>query len=67
MEVALKVKELVAELLKQDQDLEVGMLTATDEYWGDIYGRVTGLEITYEGLDGPKSGRVEKCIVLKDL
>ena len=50
----MKVKELLEALQGVDPELDVAVLTATDEYWGNLYGIADNACREYCSIDGPK-------------
>lgn len=57
----------MAKLALVDQELDVAVLTSTDEYWGHIYGKASANESGVERIqtDGPKCGYSADCFVIR--
>jgi len=62
----MKIKDLRKIMdAANDEELDVAVLSATDEYWGNIYGVAEYAEVRTEQTNGPKSGQSAKCLVIE--
>ena len=59
----MKVKELIEQLAVLDQEAEVAVLSATDEYWGNIYSRARYVSTGQYQIDGPKKGESNAVLI----
>lgn len=60
----MKVKELLSQLAKVDQELDVALVYDISEYWGELFHIAGEVQVTSVQVDGPKrEGTV--CLLIK--
>lgn len=60
----MKVKELMAQLVRADQELEVVLVYDISEYWGEMYHLASEVVKCEVELDGPKKDNT-LCLLIK--